>query len=64
MTSSIIGDRALPGLSNGEIARYSRHLLLAEIGVEGQKRLKAAKVLPVGTGGPGAPPALYLAAAG
>ncbi|WP_062327687.1 molybdopterin-synthase adenylyltransferase MoeB [Treponema endosymbiont of Eucomonympha sp.] len=64
MTSSIIGDRALPGLSNGEIARYSRHLLLAEIGVEGQKRLKAAKVLLVGTGGLGAPLALYLAAAG
>ncbi len=64
VTSSIIGDRALPGLSNGEIARYSRHLLLAEIGVEGQKRLKAAKVLLVGTGGLGAPLALYLAAAG
>ncbi|WP_238580282.1 HesA/MoeB/ThiF family protein, partial [Treponema endosymbiont of Eucomonympha sp.] len=51
-------------MSNGEIARHSRHLLLAEIGVEGQKRLKAAKVLLVGTGGLGAPLALYLAAAG
>jgi len=52
------------GLTNEEIARYSRHLLLADIGVEGQKKLKAAKVLIIGTGGLGAPLALYLAAAG
>jgi adenylyltransferase/sulfurtransferase len=52
------------GLTNEEIARYSRHLLLPEIGVEGQKKLKAAKVLIAGTGGLGAPLALYLAAAG
>ncbi|MDR3248828.1 MAG: ThiF family adenylyltransferase, partial [Treponema sp.] len=62
--SSIISDDRLTDLSNEEIGRYSRHLLLPEIGVEGQKRLKASKVLLVGTGGLGAPLALYLAAAG
>jgi adenylyltransferase/sulfurtransferase len=55
---------ALPKLSNEEIARYSRHLILPEVGMEGQQKLKAAKVLCVGTGGLGAPMALYLAAAG
>ncbi|MDR2071041.1 MAG: molybdopterin-synthase adenylyltransferase MoeB [Treponema sp.] len=64
MSFSFIPGSRLTELSNEEISRYSRHLLLPEIGVEGQKRLKAAKVLLVGTGGLGAPVGLYLAAAG
>lgn len=55
---------ALPNLSNDEIARYSRHLILPEVGLEGQKKLKAARVLMIGTGGLGSPLGLYLAAAG
>ena len=54
----------LPSLTAGEIKRYSRHLILPEVGVEGQRRLKAAKVLCIGAGGLGSPVALYLAAAG
>jgi len=60
----------LPLSSNGselthpEILRYSRHLLMPEVGLEGQKRLKAASVLLIGTGGLGSPAGMYLAAAG
>ena len=50
--------------SNDEIARYSRHLIMPEVTLEGQKRLKAARVLCIGAGGLGSPIALYLAAAG
>lgn len=51
-------------LTNEEYARYSRHIILPEVGLEGQKRLKAASVLCIGTGGLGSPLLLYLAAAG
>src|SRR5213082_1434551 len=51
-------------LSKDEILRYSRHLIMPEVGMEGQQKLKAAKVLCIGTGGLGSPLALYLAAAG
>ena len=54
----------LPELTTDDLARYSRHLILPEVGMEGQQKLKAAKVLCVGTGGLGSPLLLYLAAAG
>jgi adenylyltransferase/sulfurtransferase len=54
----------LASLSNDEILRYSRHLIMPEVGMEGQLRLKNASVLLVGTGGLGAPLGMYLAAAG
>src|SRR6202035_3297987 len=59
-----IEETVLPKLSNDEIARYSRHLILPEVGMDGQQKLKAAKVLCVGTGGLCAPLTMYLAAAG
>jgi sulfur-carrier protein adenylyltransferase/sulfurtransferase len=52
------------GLTNDEVKRYSRHLIMPEVGVEGQLKLKAGKVLCIGAGGLGSPAALYLAAAG
>ncbi len=55
---------ALPALSNEEVARYSRHLILPEVGMAGQQKLKAARALCIGAGGLGSPVALYLAAAG
>lgn len=54
----------LPELNAEEMARYSRHLLLPEVGIEGQRKLKAARVLCIGAGGLGAPLTMYLAAAG
>lgn len=57
-------DTSQTQLSQDEYARYSRHLILPEVGLEGQKRLKVASVLCIGTGGLGSPLLLYLAAAG
>ncbi|MBI1723553.1 MAG: molybdopterin-synthase adenylyltransferase MoeB [Gemmatimonadetes bacterium] len=54
----------IPPLTKEELARYARHLVLPEVGVEGQRRLKGSKVLLVGMGGLGSPLGLYLAAAG
>jgi adenylyltransferase/sulfurtransferase len=54
----------LPQLTNEEIKRYSRHLIMPEVGVDGQRRLKAGSVLCIGAGGLGSPAAMYLAAAG
>jgi molybdopterin/thiamine biosynthesis adenylyltransferase/rhodanese-related sulfurtransferase len=66
MSESIIDEKRLSEvvLSSDDLARYSRHLLLPELKAEGQRRLKAARVLCIGAGGLGSPAALYLAAAG
>jgi adenylyltransferase/sulfurtransferase len=61
---TITESAALPELSTDDLSRYSRHLILPEVGMEGQRRIKAARVLCVGTGGLGSPLAFYLAAAG
>src|SRR5262245_20590608 len=55
---------SLPDLNKDEVARYSRHLIMPEVGMEGQRKLKAASILLVGAGGLGSPLGLYLAAAG
>ncbi len=55
---------ALPQLDTEELARYSRHITMPEVGLDGQRRLKAARVLCIGAGGLGSPLAFYLAAAG
>src|ERR1700741_4804002 len=57
-------NKAAVSLSKEEVLRYSRHLIMPEVGMEGQLKLKQAKVLCIGTGGLGAPLRLYLAAAG
>jgi sulfur-carrier protein adenylyltransferase/sulfurtransferase len=60
----LVSPDASAPLGNEEILRYGRHLIMPEVGMEGQRRLKAAKVLLIGTGGLGAPLGMYLAAAG
>ena len=62
--STVAEPPAAVALTNEEVQRYSRHLILPEVGMEGQLKLKQAKVLMIGTGGLGAPLGLYLAAAG
>src|SRR5216684_2969466 len=64
MATALETQPATATLSNEEILRYSRHLIMPEVGMEGQLKLKAARVLCIGTGGLGSPLALYLAAAG
>ncbi len=59
-----ISPAALPELTRADLSRYARHLILPEVGIEGQQKLKAARVLCIGAGGLGSPLALYLAAAG
>lgn len=63
-TKPLTGHAPAASLTNEEILRYSRHLIMPEVGMEGQLKLKAAKVLLIGTGGLGAPLGLYLTAAG
>jgi sulfur-carrier protein adenylyltransferase/sulfurtransferase len=64
MGTTTVDTQPHTALNQDEILRYSRHLILPEVGMEGQQKLKSARVLCVGTGGLGSPLALYLAAAG
>ena len=64
LVPSIAGGSEEPQLSHDEVKRYSRHLIMPEIGVRGQKKLKGASILLIGTGGLGSPLGLYLASAG
>jgi len=64
MATTVEIDPQVATLSNDEILRYSRHLIMPEVGMEGQQKLKAARVLCIGAGGLGSPLALYLGAAG
>src|SRR5438128_115849 len=63
-TPDPVSVRDLPQLTNDEVKRYSRHLIMPEVGMDGQRRLKAGSVLCIGAGGLGSPAAMYLAAAG
>src|SRR6476646_2918290 len=66
MHKSVVAQERVSGtrLTKEELQRYSRHLIMPEVTAEGQRRLKAARVLCIGAGGLGSPAALYLAAAG
>ena len=64
MSSMAANDRPRVSFSDGELERYNRHLIMPEVGLEGQRALKSSSVLLVGAGGLGAPAAIYLAAAG
>jgi molybdopterin/thiamine biosynthesis adenylyltransferase/rhodanese-related sulfurtransferase len=64
VTATFTRDDTLPALTNEEVLRYSRHLILPDVGLQGQQKLKKARVLLIGAGGLGSPLGLYLAAAG
>src|SRR5712671_4982989 len=64
IAATVPNEKAMAGLNDEERRRYSRHIMLPEIGLAGQEKLKAARVLCLGAGGLGSPAALYLAAAG
>src|SRR5438477_10595399 len=64
LNDSLSARAAAVSLTPQEVQRYSRHLIMPEVGVEGQKRLKASAILLIGAGGLGSPLGLYLAAAG